>query len=136
MFDLARNDRQADTFYSRTILLSEAQFSKFDSAVIQKTKIRQTPQRQGCCDGINFQFVSILNSDTSVLHFGNLNIESDTIGCKIIVHTLDNFALFYQDSVIADYFNDVKSYIYDTIEPIHYKDNRAINKLRKIEYSR
>jgi hypothetical protein len=136
MFDGNRNDRHADTFYSKTILLSDEQFNKFDSTVIQKTRIKQTPQHEGCCDGISFQFIVIHNDDTLMLHFGNLSISSDTTACRIINQTLDNLALLYKDSIITDYFNDVKSYIYDSVEHIHYKDNRAINKLRKIEYSR
>ena len=136
MFDGNRYDRPADTFYIKTILLSEEQFDKFDTAVIQKTKIKQTPQHEGCCDGINFQFAVTRNNDTSILHFGNLSISSDTIGCKIIMLTLDNLELLYRDSIITDYFNDVKSYIYDSVKPISRQDNRAINKLRKIEYSR
>lgn len=136
ILDGNRNDRPADTFYSKTILLSNEQFNKFDSAVIQKTQIKQTPQNEGCCDGINFQFIVTHNNDTSMLHFGNLNIRSDTTACKIIGLTLDNLALLYKDSVISDYFNDINSYIYDSVKHIRYQDNRAINRLRKIEYSR
>jgi hypothetical protein len=136
MLDGNRNDRHADTFYTKTILLSNEQFNTFDTAVIQKTRIKQTPQHEGCCDGINFQFLVTHHNDTSLLRFGNLSIRSDTIGCRIINQTLDNLASLFKDSIITDYFNDVKSYIYDSIEHIHYKDNRAINKLRKIEYSR
>jgi hypothetical protein len=136
ILDGNRNDRPTNTFYTKTILLSDEQFNKFDTAVIQKTRIKQTPQHEGCCDGINFQFVVTHNNDTSMLHFGNLSINLDTTACKIIGLTLDNLALLYKDSIINDYFNDVRSYIYDSIKHIQYKDNRAINRLRKIEYSR
>lgn len=76
------------------------------------------------------------NNDTLILHFGNLSINLDTTACKIIGLTLDNLALLYKDSIITDYFNDLKSYVYDSIKHIQYQDNRAINKMRKIEYSR
>lgn len=135
LLDGNRNDRHADTFYSKSILLSNEQFNTFDTAIIQKTRIKQTPQHEGCCDGINFQFVVTHYNDTSLLRFGNLNIGSDTTACRIKNQTLDNLASLCKDSIITDYFNDVKSYIYDSVEHIHYKDNRAINKLRKIEYS-
>jgi hypothetical protein len=136
ILDGNRNDRPADTFYSKTILLSDEQFNKFDSAVIQKTRIKQTPQNEGCCDGIYFQFTLKYNTDSSMLHFGNLSIRSDTTACKIIGLTLDNLAFLYKDSVISDYFNDINSYIYDSVKHIQYRDDRAINRLRKIEYSR
>lgn len=41
ILDGNRNDRPADTFYTRTIFLSDEQFNKFDTAVIQKTRIKQ-----------------------------------------------------------------------------------------------
>jgi hypothetical protein len=71
-----------------------------------------------------------------MLHFGNLSIGRDTTACKIIALTLENLALLYNDSVISDYFNDINSYIYDSVKHIQYRDNRAINRLRKTEYNR
>jgi hypothetical protein len=136
ILDGNRNDRPAHTFYSKTIVLSDEEFNKFDSTVVQKTRVKQTRQKEGCCDGVYFQFKSRHNNDSSMLHFGNLSIGRDTTACKIIALTLENLALLYNDSVISDYFNDINSYIYDSVKHIQYRDNRAINRLRKTEYNR
>ena len=136
ILDKELDNKHIDTFYFKTISLSKNQFEQFDSVVIQKTKIKQPPQREGCCDGIGIRFMTIQNKDTSVLHFGNLGLSSDTLAQRIIKNTFDNFRLLYNDSVINDYLGDIETYIDNSKKHIQWKENRPINKLRKIEYSR
>ena len=65
-FVIKDNERKKpqDTIYFKTILLSQNQIVKFDSDVIQMTKIKQPHQWQGCCDGMPVSFVIIHNNDT------------------------------------------------------------------------
>jgi hypothetical protein len=129
-------NKPIDTFYHKRITLTKKQYEKFDSLVLQKMKMKQPPQNEGCCDGIYFRFKLINNEDTALLHFGNLIGPIDTISCKFISDALDNIESLYKDSVITDYINDIESYIDTTKIQLTWKENRPINRLRKIEFSR
>lgn len=130
------SEKTPDTFYYKMILLSKDQFEAFDTNVIQKAKIKQPPQNEGYVDGMPVSFILIQGNDTSNLYFRNPYIKIDSIGYKITKATIDNLRSITNDSIINDYLSDIESYMDESIRHIHYKENRAINKLRKIEYSR
>jgi hypothetical protein len=129
-------DKLTDTFYSKRISITKEQFDNFDSLVIQKMKIKQPHQWTGCCDGMPVEYLLIQENDTSKLNFRSPDAKSGSSGYKITKAAIEQLGIFYKDSVISDYFNDIESYMDETIHHINWKDNRPINRLRKIEYSR
>jgi hypothetical protein len=134
--DRPRGGEKQDTFYYKTILLSKGEFDKFNANIIQKTKIKQPPQWEGCCDGMPVNFLLIQNNDTSRLYFRSPDIKRDTLEYRITKTTVDNLRSLTRDSIINDYLDDIEWYMDESKRPVQWKDNRAINKLRKIEYSR
>lgn len=131
-----RRNRAKDTFYYKTVSLTKNQFDEFETNVVQRTKIKQPKQWTGCCDGMPVSFQLTQNGDTSELHFRSPNIKSDTIGYKITKLTADNLRSLIDDTIISDYLDDIESYMDTTKKHSNWKDNRAITKLRKLEYSR
>ena len=130
------NDRMTDTFYFKTINISNDLITQFKSEVIQKTVIPQPPQPQGVRDGMSVRYTLIENGDTSSLFFRNPNIARDTIGYKITKQVIENLRLIMADSIVSNYLSDVESYMDQTKDQIQFDENRPINKLRKIKYSR
>lgn len=128
--------KPADTFYSKSIVLSREQFNSFDSLVIQKTKIKQPHQWAGCCDGMPVEYYLVQGADTSKLYFRSPDIKSGSAGYELTKAAVDNLRIFYMDSIITDYLNDVESYMDESKHHTKWNENRPINRLRKIEYSR
>jgi hypothetical protein len=129
--------KSIDTFYFKEISLSNRQYVNFDSLVIQKTKIAQPNQWTGCCDGMPVLYLLIQNGDTSQLHFRSPEINKpDSSGYNLTKATIDNLRALYNDSVITDYLHDIESYMDGSKKHIRQDEHRAINRLRKIEYSR
>jgi hypothetical protein len=133
--EIERPNRPSDTFYYKKSYLTKDQFDKFESEVIQKIMIKQPRQPEGIRDGMSVNFM-LIDKDTSRLYFRNPSIHSDTLGYNVTKYAIDNFRLFFNDSVITDYLDDIESYMDNSKPGIHMSDNRPINKLRKIEYSR
>ena len=129
--------KSADTFYFKEISISDKQYSNFDSSIIQKTKIAQPHQWTGCCDGMPVLYLLICNGDTSRLHFRSPEINKpDSSGYNITKATIDHLRVLYNDSVITDYLHDVESYMDGSKRHIRQEEHRAINRLRRVEYSR
>jgi len=80
------------------------------------------------------EFKLIRGRDTSRLYFRS-PYKSDTISYKITKAAVDNLREIFKDSVLNDYLDDIDSYMDDSKEGVRFTDNRAINKLRKIEWS-
>ena len=129
-------NKPIDTFYMKKISLSETQYENFDSLIIQKTKIKQTHQWTGCCDGMPVTFLLIQGVDTSGLYFRSPDIKSDSSGYAITKAAIGQLEIFYKDSVITDYLHDIESYMDNSKHHSKWNENRPINRLRKIEYSR
>jgi len=104
-------NRPADTFYQKNFLLSLNQFEKLDSEVIEKIKIKQPHQWEGCCDGMPVRYLLINGNDTASLHFRSPDIRSDSSGYNITKSMIDNFRLIITDTVINDYLEDIESYM-------------------------
>jgi hypothetical protein len=134
--EIERANRASDTFYYKKSYLQKDKFEKFESQVIHKIMIKQPHQHEGLRDGMSVNFMLIDNNDTTRLYFRNPDIHSDTLGYNVTKHAIDNFRLIFKDSIITDYLDDIESYMDKSKPGIHMSDNRAINKLRKIEYSR
>jgi hypothetical protein len=130
-------NRMRDTFYFKQISLTKGQFRNFDSLVIKKTKRNQPHQWTGCCDGMPVKFQLANGIDTSVLYFRSPVISNpDSSGYYITKAAIDQLAVLSKDSVIIDYFRDIDTYMDDSKHHIKWNENRPINRLRKIEYSR
>jgi hypothetical protein len=129
-------DKSIDTFYLKKILLSKNQYDNFDYSIIQKTKIAQPLQWNGCCDGMPVTFLLIKGMDTSGLYFRSPRIKTDSSGYEITKATIDQLGKLYGDSIITDYLHDVESYMDDSKQHTNWNENRPINRLRKAKYSR
>jgi hypothetical protein len=134
--EISRDDRVSDTFYYKTITLSKNQFDSLNSTLIQKTFIRDSDKPKGIRDGIHVDFMMIHNSDTSYLALDNPSIGIVSSGYQITKNAFDNFRRIFNDTIINDYLDDAESYIDNSKTGIRRSDNRPINKLREIEYSR
>jgi hypothetical protein len=134
--EISRDDRVSDTFYYKTIALSKNQFDSLNSFLIQKTFIRDSDKPKGIRDGIYVDFTMIHNSDTSHLTLDNPSMRIVSSGYQITKNAFDNFRQIFNDTIINDYLDNAESYIDNSKTGIRRSDNRAINKLREIEYSR
>jgi len=130
------NDKPADTFYSKTIVLSESQFQKVDTEILQKVITGHSNQKTGIRDGIWFGFTFIHKGDTSSLSFNNPQKGIDSAAVEIINKEIDNFKSIYNDTIINDYLYDIQTYIYNSKKDSHLKGKRAIDSLRRTRYSR
>ena len=129
-------NKPIDTFYQRTISLSKEQYNSFDSLVIKKAKVKQPHQWTGCCDGMPVEYFTITGTDTSKLYFRSPDIKSDSSGYVLTKLAVDKLRIIYNDSIITDYLNDIESYMDESKHHTDRKENRPINRLRKVEYSR
>jgi len=133
--DIKVGEKTLDTFYNKAILLSNNQYTIFDSLVIQKTKIKQPHQWTGCCDGMPVTFMLIKNTDTSFLYFRSPSVnEPDSSGYRITKSAIDQFKMLFNDSMITDYLYDVEGYMDDS--KFHRADpKRKIDQLRMKKYN-
>jgi hypothetical protein len=136
IMDREWSDKPVDTFYFRTMSLPEDQFRNFDSSVIQKTKMRQPHQWTGCCDGMPVTFQVIRGTDTSKLYFRSPYINLDSSGYELTKGTINYLGKLFNDSIITDYLEDIETYMDESRQQTKWTRNRAIDRLRKIEYSR
>lgn len=132
--DAYGNDKPSDTFYFKIIALSKNQLDSLNSVLIQKTFIRDSDKPKGMRDGIYLDFTMIHSTDTSHLALDNPFIGSS--GYQITKNAFENFRRIFNDTIINNYLDDVESYIDNSKTGIRMTDNRPIDRLRKIKYSR
>ena len=132
----AFSDKPVDTFYFKKFELTKAQFENFDRLVIKQSRVKQPKQWTGCCDGMPVEYQIIRGTDTNKLYFRSPDINNDSLGYKVTKSLIDQLIKIYSDSVLTDYFNDVESYMDESKHHIKRDQNRPINRLRQIEYSR
>jgi hypothetical protein len=136
LMEISRDDRAPDSFYYQVLSLSKNQFDSLKSDVVDKIFVRDSDKSKGTRDGIYVDFSMVHNADTLHLHLDNPG-KGDGYGSYQITKTaFDNFRQIFKDSVIHDYLDDAESYIDRSKPSIRMSDNRAINRLRKIEFSR
>jgi hypothetical protein len=133
--DIIPAEGNLDTFYHKSISISNNQYRIFDSLVIQKTKIKQPHQWSGCCDGMPVSYMSIKDLDTTILYFRSPNIvEPDSSGYRITKDAIEQLSLLYEDTVIREYLLDIESYMDDS--KFHRADpKRIIDQMRMKKYN-
>jgi len=134
--DAYGNDKPSDTFYFKTVSLSESQFHKIDSELLQKTITGHSLQKTGIRDGIWLGFTFVHNGDTSVLSFDNPERGIDSAAFEMTKNAIDNFQSIFKDTIINGYLDDVQSYIDHSKKDSFLRRDRAIDRLRRIKYSR
>ena len=134
--DAYANDKPADTFYSKAVVLSESQFHKVDTELIQRVIAGHSIEKPGIRDGIWFGFTFIHNGDTSKLSLDNPQKEVDPAAFEIIQKEMDNFQAIFNDTIINDYLYDIQTYIDNSKKDSPLKGKRAIDSLRRIKYNR
>jgi hypothetical protein len=134
--DAYGNDKPSDTFYFKTATLSEDQFQKIDSELFQKTISTKSLQKEGIRDGIWIGFTFAHNGDTSTLSFDNPQEGIDSTAFEIIKGGIANFQSIFNDTIINEYLYDIETYIDHSKKDTPLKGQRAIDKLRRIKYSR
>lgn len=134
--EISRDDKLSDTFYHKTVVLTKKQFDSINSTLIQKTFIMESDNPKGIRDGIYVDFTMIHNSDTSYLTLDNPSKGTISDGYQVTKNAFDNYRQIFNNAIINDYLDDAESYIDKSKTGIRRSDNRAINKLREIEYSR
>lgn len=130
------DDKPSDTFYFRTATLSESQFRKIDTELLQKISMVQSVKKRGMRDGIWVGFTFAHNGDTSILSFDNPQKGIDSAAFEIIKNGIDNFQSIFGDTLINDYLYDVQTYIDNSKKDSPLKGKRPIDKLRRMKYSR
>jgi hypothetical protein len=133
--DAYSDDKPADTFYFKSVALSESQFNKVDSELLQKIIDGHSIQKS-VRDGIWVGFTFVNNGNTSTLSFNNPQKGIDSAAFEIIKNGISNFRSIFNDSIINDYLDDIDSYIDNSKKDSPLKGNRSIDKLRKIKSSR
>jgi len=134
--DAYGNDKPSDTFYFKTAALSESQFHRVDTELLQKIITGHSIQKDGIRDGIWVGFTFIHKGDTSILSFDNPKKGIDSAAFEIIKNGIDNFQSIFNDTIINDYLYDVETYIDNSKKDSPLRGKRTIDKLRRIKYSR
>lgn len=130
------NEKPSDTFYFKTEALSENQFHKVDTELLQKLGTAHSVTKSGIRDGIGFKFTFSNIGDTSILSFDHPQKGIDSAAFAIIENGIDNFKAIFNDTIINDYLYDVQTYIDNSKKESPLKGKRAIDKMRRMKYSR
>jgi hypothetical protein len=133
--DAYGNDKPSDTFYFKTVALSESQFHKVDTELLQKVSTAHSVKKSGIRDGIWFDFTFANDGDTSILSFAHPQKAIDSAAFAFIENGIDNFKAIFNDTIINDYLYDVQMYIDNSNNESPSKGKRTIDKMRRIKYS-
>ncbi len=87
--DAYGNGKPSDTFYFKTVALSESQFHKVDTELLQKVITEHSIQKSGIRDGILIGFTFVHNGDTSILSLDNPQKGIDSVAFGIIKNGFD-----------------------------------------------
>lgn len=129
-----RIDKTKDTFYYKKIKISKDQFDKINNSLIQKTKIKYEERQNVGVDGMSILFQSINNSDTILIGFWSPDKNNEILGYTLTKAAIENFKACFNDLIIADYLDDVETYIDESKVQTLFKKKRVIDKLRATKY--
>jgi hypothetical protein len=129
------NDKFSDTFYFKTATLSESQFHKIDTELLQKIITGHSIQKRVIRDGMWVGFTLVHKGDTSMLSFDNPQKGTDSAAYEIIKNGIDNFQSIFNDTTINNYLYEVQTYIDNSKKDSSLNDKWTIDKLRRIKYS-
>ena len=127
-------DKTQDTFYYKKIKISKDQFDKIDTSLIQKTKIKYEEKHNVGFDGMSILFQSVNKSDTILIRFWSPDKNDEIFGYTLTKASIENFKACFNDAIIADYLDDVETYIDESKVQTLFKKKRVIDKLRAKKY--
>jgi hypothetical protein len=104
-----RLDETEDTFYFKTVALDEVQTKAVQTEVLNRLDSSVNRENNGIRDGIWIYCQHIQNGDTS---FYTIHSPAQgTTGYELTAATLDTYQHIFRDTLISDYFNDLRTYI-------------------------
>ena len=124
-------DKPADTFYFRTIKLSQEQFFRMDTAIFQKIKVNITATPLGR-DGMGVEFIKIQGIDTLKENFWSPR-DKNKFAYKITKSAIENFRAIISDTIIAEFLDEITGYIDDQNPNTNRKE---IEKIRRERYNK
>ena len=125
---------RADTFYYKSKSISQNQFIKIDTSLIRKAKITHLQKQDNGFDGISILFELIEKKDTSRIVFWSPGKDDEILGYGMTKSAIDNFKSLFNDQIIAEYFDDLETYIDKSKFSMHSKKIREIDKRREVKY--
>lgn len=130
-----RIDESQDTFYYKTISVSENEFTKIDTCLLRKTKIKYSPKQSIGFDGMSISFELIENGNTSRIGFWNPGKKDEIFQYEMTKTAISNFKSLFSDQVIGEYFDDLETYIDESKALTHSINIREIDELRIEKYN-
>lgn len=128
-------DKSQDTFYYKVKSISQNEFNRIDTSLINKTKTKYSQKQRIGFDGMNIFFELIEKGDTSRIGFWSPNKEDELFGYEMTNDAINNFKILFDDEIIIDYFDDLETYIDESKFSALSKKKRKIDKLRETKYN-
>jgi hypothetical protein len=107
-----RADEKEDTFYYRSVALDKSKLNYFDS-LLDNWPQPWKPHAVTVVDGIHFTLIKSSLHDTSMLQLHGPSFRNDSTGYRMTSSLLNAFAACFEDSLINDYFQEVRLYLQD-----------------------
>ena len=123
-----------DTFYWKKIELTSPQYAELDTTLI--TLCRQklgVHYKKGWVDGMTFNTMLRMNSDTNTIGFFSPNRNDDSIGYFFAESLFTSLKRVFQEPIINEYFDDIEIYI-DESKHHRADPKRKIDQMRMEKY--
>jgi hypothetical protein len=118
-----------DTFYYKSILLTEKLASQLKSEIITKLESTIKSDSTSGFDGISISYIFNHNDKLSYYSLWSPNSIKNPNALILTQDLVDNTKLIFNDTIITEYLDDVGSYLYKPKK--NHSTDRKIDKLRK-----
>jgi len=130
-----RTRSDMDTLFYKTKLLTQKETEFFDTTIIRMIHIPIIPRKGKIVDGIGINFELTQDDDLFNLDFQSPSKSDNPVAYIITSKAISSFKDIFNDEIISNYFDDIKTYLDDSI-PFDKSKERAIYKLRQKKYGR
>jgi hypothetical protein len=128
-----RIDETEDTFYFMSVPLEAKHTKLVHDAVLNRFSSTITQRKSTVLDGIKVNYQYTCNNDTALYMFHNPSKVTDSIAYELTSATLETCQTIFRDTVISDYFNDLRGYI-DHKAYVEPTTMTPLKKMREMKY--
>ena len=126
---------ETDTFFYKSKTLTQKDAKFLDTAIIKILHIPIVSRTSKVVDGIGISFDLVKDKDSLRLEFHSPSKADNPVGYVIAQKTIAAFKTVFTDEIISNYFDDIDTYLDDSIQLNNSKE-RAIFKWRQKQYGR
>ncbi len=127
-----RLDENEDTFYFKSIMLNEKQVAMIQDAIVSHLDSAIYQKSFDIRDGLWVSYRYIKNNDTIFYELHSPSKASASY--EVTLSTLDTYQTIFQDTIISDYFNDLRTYLTHE-EYVETKTMTPLKQLREVKYA-